>query len=131
MTQSGLHLHQSEPHSCGNIQQTGYELRSLVNVISIFKFSFSFNQDSAHNKVFRTFSRKSPSQILFAAAIDFVRDKYIQLAKCGEFLLSALQCHIVRGHLVHLLHLKRFRSRVTIQDNPEARRTFNYAAHWR
>jgi hypothetical protein len=131
VAQSSLHLHQCEPHSCGNIQQTRYELRSLLNAIPVYKFSFPFNQDSAYDKVFRTFSRKSTSQILFATAIDFFRDKYIQLAKCGEFLHSALQSHIVRKHLLHLLHLKRFRSRVTIQDNPEATRTFNYAAHWR
>jgi hypothetical protein len=26
VTQSGLHLHQPEPHSCGNMEQTGYEV---------------------------------------------------------------------------------------------------------
>jgi hypothetical protein len=45
MAQSGLHLHQSEPYSCGNIQQTGYELRSNVNENSVFKVSFSCEQD--------------------------------------------------------------------------------------
>jgi hypothetical protein len=35
VAQSGLHLHQSEPHSCGNIQQTGYELRSCVSAKSV------------------------------------------------------------------------------------------------
>jgi hypothetical protein len=33
VAQSGLHLHLSEPHSCGNIQQTGYEVCSRVSAL--------------------------------------------------------------------------------------------------
>jgi hypothetical protein len=37
------------------------------------------------HKIFPTFKWRSSSQILFATAIVFVRDKYRQLAKCREF----------------------------------------------
>jgi len=55
VTESGLHLHQSEPHSCGNIQQNGYELRRHLNANSVFKFSFPCNQDSAYVKIYHIF----------------------------------------------------------------------------
>ena len=49
VAQSNLHLHQAEPHSCGNIKQTGYELRGHVNANSVFSPSFPCNQDSAYD----------------------------------------------------------------------------------
>jgi hypothetical protein len=55
VAQSGLHLHLSEPHSCGNVQQTGYKLHSHVNESSVFKLSFSCKQDSAYEKGCLTF----------------------------------------------------------------------------
>jgi len=49
VAQSSLHLHQSEPHSYGNIEQTRYELRVHVNANSVFSPSFPCNQDSAYD----------------------------------------------------------------------------------
>jgi len=35
VAQSGLHLHQPETHSCGSIEQTGYEVCSCVSAKSM------------------------------------------------------------------------------------------------
>jgi hypothetical protein len=48
VAQSGLHLHQSEPHSCGNVEQTGYELLSNANANSVFILPFPCKQDCAY-----------------------------------------------------------------------------------
>jgi len=79
------------------------------------------------NKVWHSFNRKSTSQILFATAIVFVRDKYGQLANCCEFLDSAWQDHVVRQLLVQLLHFRRFKARVPVQGNLEVTRAIHYA----
>jgi len=76
-------------------------------------FLFLVIKNLLMNKVSHTFKWKSFSQILFANAIVFVRDKYGQLEKCWAFMVSSWQGHIVIERLVELLHLGRFEGRVT------------------
>jgi hypothetical protein len=40
IAQSGLHLHQSEPHSCENIRQTGYKVCSRVSEKPVLCYSY-------------------------------------------------------------------------------------------
>jgi len=80
------------------------------------------------NTFCNTFKWKSSSQILFATATCFVRDKYGQLAHYWEFLYAAWQYHILREGLIHLLHFRRFKVSVSVQDIREVTRTINYAA---
>ena len=55
VAQSGLHLHQCEPISCGNIKRNDYELRSHVNADSVFKLSFLVNNTLLKSKFSHTF----------------------------------------------------------------------------
>jgi len=54
VAQSGLHLHQCEPHSCKNIQITVREFLSHMNANSVFNFPFPCKQGSAYEYVYYT-----------------------------------------------------------------------------
>jgi len=96
--------------------------------ILFLNFFFLVNKTVLMNKVCHTFKWRSSSQILFATETVFVRDKYGQLANCWEFLDAAWQSHILREGLIHLLHLRRFKTNVLVQDILEVTRTINFAA---